>query len=253
MPSNTNWRMICAILGLIVGLGVGYLTRPTVPLIGFQIPLEVLTSTARADAPFRQQLLTHLGVATVIGAAAGIAAGIVLQLVAAAPGGRTPAPVHRPAGSSPARHPAKTYDVSRWNALVEYDPELKAAAARLAIYGPKYIDALATDFLALNDKSYLPTIVRNVEKLARSDFARGVNPPDYDVHRWSYYSDYDHDVRAAVQRLSQYGPGYVDMLARAFLAANNDKSMIDSLVAMIEDRAITDLESPHEDRLLSNS
>lgn len=159
--------------------------------------------------------------------------GILILLFSKDDSAPTPAPVYVPA-QQPGALPAPPYDVARWNALVEYDPELKEAAARLAVYGQAYVDKLATDFLTLNDRSYLPTIVAKTQKLAKAELARGQNAPDYDVSSWSYYADYDPDVQAAIQRLKVYGPGYVDMLARAFLAAKKDKSQLGSVVEEIE-------------------
>lgn len=66
------------ILGLLVGLGIGYLTRPTI-FFGVQAPLELLLSNASLDQPLRQALAMHLGLAAVIGAAVGIGLGIVLE------------------------------------------------------------------------------------------------------------------------------------------------------------------------------
>lgn len=76
MPSTLNLHTAVTILGLTIGLGVSYLSRPAV--LGIQIPIEIVTSTAAADAPFRQQLAIHLGVATAIGGAIGMLIGIIL-------------------------------------------------------------------------------------------------------------------------------------------------------------------------------
>lgn len=77
MPINTHATV--TILGLLIGLGIGYVTRPFVPLVGMQIPIEVIASPFPADQPFRQQLAVHLGVAAAIGAAAGMAIGMAFN------------------------------------------------------------------------------------------------------------------------------------------------------------------------------
>lgn len=54
------------LLGAFIGLGVGFLTRPT--LLGFPIPLEIFASRAPLDQPFKTQLGIHLLIATAVGA-----------------------------------------------------------------------------------------------------------------------------------------------------------------------------------------
>jgi hypothetical protein len=54
------------------------------------------------------------------------------------------------------------FDEAKWNALVEFDPDIAAAVERLRPLGGKYVDELAEKFLALNDKQYLDTIVRRI-------------------------------------------------------------------------------------------
>jgi len=64
------------------------------------------------------------------------------------------------------------YDKVKWNALVVYDPDISRVVSALSPYGQKYIDQLATGYLALNDKSYLPMIVQKILATARDDAAR---------------------------------------------------------------------------------
>jgi hypothetical protein len=52
------------------------------------------------------------------------------------------------------------YDRAKWKALVEYDPDISRVVSALSPYGQKYVDQLATGYLALNDKNYLPMIVQ---------------------------------------------------------------------------------------------
>jgi uncharacterized protein (DUF58 family) len=64
------------------------------------------------------------------------------------------------------------YDKAKWKALVEYDPDISRVVSALSPYGQKYIDQLATGYLALNDKEYLPMIVQKILATAREDAAR---------------------------------------------------------------------------------
>jgi hypothetical protein len=63
------------------------------------------------------------------------------------------------------------YDVKRWKALVEFDPEIAAAANSVLPFGQKYVDQLAEKFLALNDKQYLSSIAGKIIILAQQDAA----------------------------------------------------------------------------------
>jgi hypothetical protein len=66
--------------------------------------------------------------------------------------------------SGPSRVPVQGtgFDEEKWHALVEFDPDVAAAAKKLRPLGRKYVDELARTFLALNDKKYLDAIVRRI-------------------------------------------------------------------------------------------
>ena len=85
------------------------------------------------------------------------------------------------------------YDDARWSALLAYDPDLKAAADRVAPYGQACVDRLARDFLALNDKSYLDRIVDEITRDADAERARRrdeiVAHGDYKSVAWAKYGD----------------------------------------------------------------
>ncbi|MFG1225279.1 YrzE family protein [Xanthobacter wiegelii] len=89
--------------------------------------------------------------------------------------------------------PAGAYDAARWNTLVSYDPELKAAADRLAPYGQSYVDQLARDFLALGDKAYLARIADQIEQAAKNEAAQRrdevVAHGDFRNVSWTKYGD----------------------------------------------------------------
>jgi hypothetical protein len=61
------------------------------------------------------------------------------------------------------------YDRAKWKALVEYDPDISRVVSALSPYGQKYIDQLATAYLSLNDKDYLPMIVQKILATAKED------------------------------------------------------------------------------------
>ena len=64
---------------------------------------------------------------------------------------------------------AHQYDKTKWNALVEFDPELARVEAILRPYGQKYVDQLATAYLILNDKNKLPEIIKKIVEAAKGD------------------------------------------------------------------------------------
>jgi len=65
-----------------------------------------------------------------------------------------------------------SYDRAKWNALVEYDPDIGRIAAALKPFDQKYMDQFASAYLAINDKSYLAVIVQKVLASAKQDAAR---------------------------------------------------------------------------------
>lgn len=57
-------------------------------------------------------------------------------------------------------------DYNRWTTLKEVDPDIAAAASEAQKIGPMAEHRLAEKFLTLNDKSYLPTLLHNLQKEA---------------------------------------------------------------------------------------
>lgn len=47
----------------------------------------------------------------------------------------------------------------RWQALIDVDPDIRAAATRVRAFGSQYEEQLAEKYLALNDKKFLPALV----------------------------------------------------------------------------------------------
>ena len=80
------------------------------------------------------------------------------------------APQLSPGPSSPAVYPdssgtntATTFDRAKWNALLKYDPQIAAIAEKFrSELGPKWEAEFSTSFLALNDKQYLPEMIRKI-------------------------------------------------------------------------------------------
>jgi hypothetical protein len=57
--------------------------------------------------------------------------------------------------------------MTRWEALVRYDPEVREAALQLMPFGSTWVDRLGEAFAALNeDRKYLPNIVTELVKEA---------------------------------------------------------------------------------------
>ena len=65
--------------------------------------------------------------------------------------------------------PEIKYDRVKWNALVEYDPEIRTACEKVAPLGQKYIDQVAAAYLTLGDKSYLASIVEKAINQSKLD------------------------------------------------------------------------------------
>jgi hypothetical protein len=90
------------------------------------------------------------------------AIGLIAQFVSSIGGSQTPPPVEE----------VPTYDLVRWNALVQYDADIKRIVEALAPFGQKYIDEFAQAFMALNDKNYLPQIIEKILATAKADATR---------------------------------------------------------------------------------
>lgn len=64
--------------------------------------------------------------------------------------------------------PIEPFDRNKWQTLVRYDDELRAAAERIRALGSKWEDELAEEYLKINDKTYLLKIVQRIEADAGS-------------------------------------------------------------------------------------
>lgn len=70
-------KAILAIAGTFLGLLVGYVTRQT--FLGTPVPLSVIVSNSPMDAPFRNELVTHLAIYGLIGLIIGLMLGYLVQ------------------------------------------------------------------------------------------------------------------------------------------------------------------------------
>jgi hypothetical protein len=62
-----------------------------------------------------------------------------------------------------------SYDRQEWRALLRSDADISRLVEALEPYGQKYVDEFAAAYLPLNDKNYLPMILRKIIASARRD------------------------------------------------------------------------------------
>ena len=67
-----------------------------------------------------------------------------------------------------------TYGINKWNALIQYDPDIKRVVDALAPFGQKYVDEFAQAFMAIDDKNYLPQIIEKILATAKADAAHSM-------------------------------------------------------------------------------
>lgn len=72
-------RVTILAIGAAAGFGYGYQTRPS--FLGVKVPLEIISSNHRMDAPIRSELISHLSVATMMGLGIALAVVILAALV----------------------------------------------------------------------------------------------------------------------------------------------------------------------------
>jgi len=64
------------------------------------------------------------------------------------------------------------YDLEKWRTLVKSDADISRSVEALQPFGKKYVDQLAMAYLAFEEKSYLPTIVKLVANAIKKDSGR---------------------------------------------------------------------------------
>jgi hypothetical protein len=145
--------------GAIAGFFFGVATRSTV--MGMPIPLGVLTSSDPLDQQYAGELTIHLLLWVGGGLVLGALFGFALTQFTAQDGGFA-----MPASKGPLASTGKDYDLTKWRALKEVDPEIARAAAQASQKGSMNEDELARKYLSLMDKSYLPSILAKALAIA---------------------------------------------------------------------------------------
>lgn len=108
------------------------------------------------------------------------AIGLIAQMASSIGGSQPPSPVDE----------VPTYDLVRWNALVQYDADIKRIVDAFTPFGQKYIDEFAQAFMALNDKNYVPQIIEKILATAKAEAARVViEEGESNNISWRKYSD----------------------------------------------------------------
>jgi hypothetical protein len=64
------------------------------------------------------------------------------------------------------------YDLEKWRALVKSDADISRSVEAVLPFGKKYVDQLAVAYLAFEEKSYLPSIVKLVANAIKRDSGR---------------------------------------------------------------------------------
>ena len=64
------------------------------------------------------------------------------------------------------------YDLEKWRALVKSDADISRSVEAVQPFGKKYVDQLAVAYLAFEEKSYLPSIVKLVANAIKRDSGR---------------------------------------------------------------------------------
>jgi len=67
-----------------------------------------------------------------------------------------------------------SHDRQEWRALLSSDAGISRLAKVLESYGQKYVDEFAAAYLALNDKDYLPAILRKIVASASRDSGQNI-------------------------------------------------------------------------------
>lgn len=72
-------------------------------------------------------------------------------------------------GSAARKDTSPPFNRAKWNALVKYDDDIGRVVEQLKLLGDKWVDVFAADYLALNDKNYLPAIIRKILEQAKEE------------------------------------------------------------------------------------
>ncbi len=124
------------------------------------------------------------------------------------------------------------YDRKKWDALIQFDPEIARAAEALKPHGEQYVHQLAEGYLTLNDKSYLPNIVQKVTETVDADIAAA----KAEEARWAErYSDPAFLAALAEQKKVLWAPR---IIAPWSLAVKSDSRIARDLAAEAFDGSV---------------
>lgn len=73
---------------------------------------------------------------------------------------RDDGPRYLPEASAPAQKPA--FDKAKWDALAEFDPDVRAAVEKLGPYGSAAVKRFSVAYMALQDKAMIGSIVERI-------------------------------------------------------------------------------------------
>ena len=132
---------------------------------------------------------------------------IILGVVGANAAIAEPRHSERSAGRDEYRAPASnadlptadSYDANKWSALLKYDADVAAAADRIRPFGQRWIDELASSYLALNDKGYLKQIADKIHDAARLELEQRKRKP-ISLAKSTEHEDERERTRAAEQQ-----------------------------------------------------
>src|SRR5258708_6637163 len=118
-----------------------------------------------------------------------------------------------------------SYDKQRWRALLSSDADISRLTKVLAPYGQKYVDELAAAYLVLNDKDYLPMILRKIIASASRDSGQNVAGDLSDGNTNSEALPMAFDGTRRVDRVREARPGYAEKTTSVDNAPNIDAGL----------------------------
>ena len=149
-----------------------------------------------------------------------------------------------------------SFDLKTWNALVQIDADIAAAASYLGQFGQRYVDDLADSYLAIGEKRYLAAIVAKIQRQAEDEPRPGARTdpetasdagtandnerttprrdPEFDIARWNELANEDQDIEAAIVAVGRFGSYYAADLAASYQAIDDKRYLrriVDTIVA----------------------
>ena len=111
-----------------------------------------------------------------------------------------------------------SYDRQEWRALLRSDADISRLVEALEPYGQKYVDEFAAAYLPLNDKNYLPMILRRIIASAKRDSGQDTGG---DFRNEDANTDADAFSRTQrIDRVRETGAGYAEKSASVDDAAS---------------------------------